>query len=322
MIRKAIITGIAGQDGSYLTELLLEKGYEIHGIIRRHSVKETEISRLSKYVDINKINLHYGDITDPTNILSIIKAVKPDEFYNLAAQSDVRISFDCPLYTRQVNADAVYNLLEIIRIESPTTKFYQASTSELYGNSIGENGFQYEDTKMLPVSPYSISKLTAHNLIRNYREQGMFASAGILFNHESPRRGESFITAKVVNGVVDIYKGKKEYIELGNLNSGRDWGHAKDYVRAMYLIMHYEKPADWVIATGKTRTVRELCEITFSYFNLDYKKYVKINPKFFRPVDIHVLKGDSKKARSLLNWEPTYTFESMIEEMIKVRLNN
>lgn len=313
--KKALIFGISGQDGSYLSEYLLQKGYEVHGVVRRHSVPENQTARINHIFD--KVNLYYGDLCDPPSIESVLRKVMPDEIYNLAAQSHVRVSFDVPQYTMQVNSNGVLNLLEAFRKVCPDARFYQASSSEMFGNSVDEDGYQREGTPFVPVSPYACSKVNAHNICNNYRESyKLFICCGILFNHESPRRASTFVTTKVVKGVLDIKNGKKDKLELGDIDSSRDWGHSKDYVRSMHMMLNNDKPGDWVVSTGETHTVRELCEYTFKKFGLDYREYVTQNPKYLRPHELKYLKGDSSKIREELKWKPEYSFESLIDEMI------
>jgi len=314
-MKKALITGISGQDGSYLAEHLLSKNYDVYGVIRRHSVAENQDARIKHLND--KINTFYGDLLDPFSINRIINEVKPDEIYNLGAMSHVRISFDMPAFTIQTNANGVLNILEAYRTIVPNAKFYQASSSEMFGNSVEENGSQNESTQMKPVSPYGCAKLLGYNLVRHYRHAyGLHACNGILFNHESPRRGSNFVTNKVVKTAVEIKKGKRNKLVLGNLDSFRDWGHSKDYVKAMNLIINHDKADDFVVSTGKTYSVRNLCEVTFGYLGLDYKDYVVQDDKFKRPEELNYLCGDSTKARTTLNWQPEYTFEMMIKEMV------
>jgi len=320
-MRRALITGISGQDGSYLAELLLEKGYEVWGLLRRHSVPENQTSRLENIGILNDLNLVYGDMTDLPSLLHILQECNPDEIYNLAAQSHVRISFDQPAFTTMADANGVLNLLEAMRLMCPYARMYQACSSEMFGNECDADGYRRETTKMLPVSPYACAKLYAYNLCRTYRSSyDMFISNGILFNHESPRRGLNFVTNKVVDGAVKIYKGEKDTLALGNLDATRDWGHAKDYVRAMWLMLQYIKPDDFVCAMGESYSIRELCDMVFSKLGMNYKDYVTIDPKYFRPTELRDLKGDPSKIKETLGWEPTYNFKSMIEEMIEARL--
>ena len=315
-MKKALITGITGQDGSYLAELLISEGYSVYGIIRRHSAPENQSSRLDHLE--GKIKTYYGDLLDMPSLIRIFQEVQPDEIYNLGAMSHVRISFDIPAFTIQTCGIGVLNILEVYRTVCPEAKFYQASSSEMFGNSIDEDGFQRLSTPMKPVSPYGCAKLLAYNLVCHYRHAyNLNASNGILFNHESPRRGCNFVTNKVVKTAVQIKKGIKSKLELGNLDAYRDWGHAKDYVQAMHQIANFETPQDWIIATGETHSVRELCEYVFKKLNMDYKEHVVQNPIFIRPEELKYLKGDSTRARELLQWKPTYTFYTMLDEMIE-----
>jgi GDPmannose 4,6-dehydratase len=315
-MKKTLITGINGQDGSYLAELLLEKGYEVHGTLKRNSVSENQTSRLN--VVYKDIKLHYSDMTDLSSLIRVIQEVKPSEIYNLAAQSHVRISFDQPIYTANVTGIGTLNLLESVKLIKPDTKIYQASSSEMFGNSIDSDGYQRETTPMNPVSPYGCAKVFSYNICRNYRNSyGMKIWNGILFNHESPRRGTNFVTNKVVKEAVKIKLGLSDELKLGNLDATRDWGHAKDYVEAMWLMLQDETPDDYVCATGISHSVRELCDYTFSKLGLNYRQYVKQDQKHFRPEELNDLKGDSSKLRNKLGWSPKYTFESMIDEMIE-----
>tara|TARA_B110000858_G_scaffold198440_1_gene265029 strand:- start:8958 stop:9929 length:972 start_codon:yes stop_codon:yes gene_type:complete len=313
-MKKAFITGINGQDGSYLAEYLLELGYEVHGTVRRNSTPENQDTRIEGIH--NKINTYYADLLDQGSIERLLDDIQPDEIYNIAAQSHVRISYDIPQFTVQTNALGVLNVLEAYRRSCPKAKFYQASSSEMFGLSVDDDGFQRESTTMNPVSPYGCSKVFGYNIVRNYRRaHKLHATNGILFNHESPRRGSNFVTNKVVKAAVKIKLGLQEKLELGNMDSYRDWGHSYDYVRAMHLMLQHNKPGDWVVSTMKTHSVREMCDLVFSYLGLDYKKYVTQNPKFLRPEELPYLKGDSTKIRTELGWNPIYTFESMMEEM-------
>ena len=315
-MKKALITGINGQDGSYLAELLLEKGYEVHGILKRNSVAENQTARLD---DIFKeINLEYADMLDLASLNRVLQQVNPDEIYNLAAQSHVRISFDQPIYTTQVVAIGTLNILESMKLLCPNSRFYQASSSEMFGNSFDNDGFQRETTPMNPTSPYGCAKVYAYNITRNYRHSyNLFASNGILFNHESPRRGSNFVTNKVAKEAVRIKYGLTDKLLLGNLDATRDWGHAKDYVNCMWLILQQDTPDDFVCSTGISHSVRELCEYVFGKLDLDYKDYVGMDQKYMRPEELTDLKGDSSKARLVLDWVHEYTFETMLDEMIE-----
>jgi GDPmannose 4,6-dehydratase len=312
----ALITGINGQDGSYLSEFLLSKDYVVHGTLKRNSVAENQTSRLDDVYD--KIKLHYADLTDLPSLISVIQKVNPDEIYNLAAQSHVRISFDQPLYTTNVTGVGTLNLLEAVKLIKPNTKIYQASSSEMFGNSIDKDGYQRETTPMNPVSPYGCAKVFSYNICRNYRNSyGMFISNGILFNHESPRRGTNFVTNKVCKEAVKIKLGLSNELKLGNLDATRDWGHAKDYVRAMWEILQLDVPDDFVCSTGISHSVQDLCEYVFGKLELDWGKYVKQDDKFLRPEELHNLKGDSSKLVKATGWSHDYTFESMLDEMIE-----
>jgi len=314
-MKKALITGIAGQDGSYLAEHLLSLGYEVHGLVRRNSTPENQSTRFENI--IQKLQLEYGDLQDISSISKMLQRVQPDEIYNLAAQSHVRISYDIPQFTAQTNAIGVLNMLEAYRLFCPKAKFYQASSSEMFGSSIDEDGYQRETTPMNPVSPYGCSKVFGYNITRNYRNAyNLHIANGILFNHESPRRGSNFVTNKVVKSAVEIAKGLRTTLELGNMDSYRDWGHSKDYVKAMHMIINHEKADDFVVATGKTHSVREMTEYVFSKLNIDYKKHVVQNSKFLRPEELKYLKGDSTKLRSTFNWKPEYDFFALMDEMI------
>ena len=333
MSKVALITGVTGQDGSYLAEFLLQKNYKVHGIIRRSSSFNT--SRLSKiYQDTSTKHknffLHYGDMIDYISLSNVIAKFKPDEIYNLAAQSHVKVSFDMPYYTAMTNGVGTLNILEIIRTLNLKTKFYQASTSELYGNNLSKLS---EKTPFKPVSPYGVSKHYAFEMTKIYRESyGMFCSNGILFNHESPRRGETFVTKKIVDGLKRIKQGKIKQISLGNLNAKRDWGHAKDYVEAQWLILQSKKPDDFVISTGKKYSIRDfikkVCKhldmkIKFKGYGLNEKIIdsngkiiIKIDKKFFRPLEVPSLLGDSSKAKKILKWRPKYSLDDLILDMI------
>jgi GDPmannose 4,6-dehydratase len=316
MTQRALITGITGQDGSYLTEYLLSLGYEVHGIVRRQSVAENQSCRLQHVND--SIVRHYGDLTDEYSLSTVVKKVQPDEIYNLGAMSHVRISFEVPSFTIKTNALGVLNMLECLRQEAPEAKFYQASSSEMFGNSIDSDHFQRLTTPMTPVSPYGCSKVMGFNLTRHYRDAyRLHASNGVLFNHESPRRGTNFVTNKVVKTAVEIKKGRAKILELGNLDSCRDWGHSADYVRAMHMITNHNTARDWIVATGESHSVRELCAYVFEALDMNYKDYVVQNQKFIRPEELKFLKGDSTDIRNILGWKPVYTFETMLDEMIE-----
>ena len=321
MAKKAFITGIAGQDGSYLTEYLLELGYEVYGIIRRNSIPEHQQSRIN-FVREN-LNVHYGDLLDVSAIERLLEKIKPDEIYNLAAQSHVRISYDIPQFTAQVNALGALNMLEAYRNSCPDAKYYQASSSEMFGTSVDEDGYQRETTPFKPVSPYGCAKVYAYNITHNYRNSyKLNAFNGILFNHESPRRGSNFVTSKVVKGAVLIKKGKIKNLELGNMDSFRDWGHSKDYVRAMHMIINHHTPDDFVVATGQTHSVREMTDYVFSKLDLDYKEFVTQNQRYMRPEELTYLKGDCTKLKKTFNWQPEYTFETLMDDMLNFWLEN
>ena len=312
--KRALITGISGQDGSYLAEYLLEKDYEIYGIVRRNSIAENQWSRTEH---LNKdIKVEYGDLLDISSIHRVLNLVKPTEIYNLAAQSHVRVSFDVPQFTVQTNALGVLNLLESYKEVCPKAKFYQASSSEMFGRSVEEDGYQRETTRMEPVSPYGCAKVFGYNIVKHYRyAHNLFAVNGILFNHESPRRGTNFVTNKVVKSAVKIKLGLQDKLELGNMDSYRDWGHSYDYVRAMHMIMNHMEADDFVVSTGVTHSVREMCDYVFGLLDLDYKDYVVQNPKFLRAEELKYLKGDCTKIKETLGWKPKYTFETMMKEM-------
>jgi len=316
-MKTALITGINGQDGSYLSELLLSKGYKVWGVLKRNSVAENQTARIPDNI-FKKLNLVYGDLTDLSSIISVIQKSKPDEIYNLAAQSHVRISFDQPIYTSQVTGLGTLNVLEAVRLTNKKIKIYQASSSEMFGNNIDSDGFQRESTPMNPVSPYGCAKVFSYNICRNYRNSyKMFISNGILFNHESPRRGINFVTNKVAKEAVKIKLGLSNELKLGNLEASRDWGHAKDYVEAMWLMLQHDKPEDFVCSTGISHTVKDLVEYVFSSLDLDWKEYVIIDNKYLRPEELKHLKGDCSKIKKVLSWKPKYTFEDMMDEMIE-----
>ena len=315
-MKKALITGINGQDGSYLSELLLEKGYEVWGLLKRNSVAENQTARLDGV--FKKINLEYADMLDLASLNRVLEQVRPDEIYNLAAQSHVRISFDQPIYTTQVVAIGTLNILESMKLLCPNSRYYQASSSEMFGNSFDEDGFQRETTSMNPTSPYGCAKVYGYNITRNYRHSyNLFASNGILFNHESPRRGSNFVTNKVAKEAVRIKYGLTDKLLLGNLDATRDWGHAKDYVKCMWLMLQHDTPDDFVCSTGISHSVRELCEHVFGKLDLDYKDYVGVDQKYMRPEELTDLKGDSSKTRRILDWKHEYTFETMLDEMVE-----
>lgn len=316
MTRTALITGIAGQDGSYLAELLLQKGFEVHGIVRRNSVPEHQESRIHHLQD--SITTHYGDVLDSGSLDRIISSIKPDLLFNLAAQSHVRISFEIPEFTALTNSVGALNVFESVKKNSPKTRVYQASSSEMFGTQVDSDGFQRETTPMLPASPYGCSKLFAYHVARTYRDSyNLFISNGILFNHESPRRGSNFVTTKVVKEAVKIKLGLSDKLTLGNLDSYRDWGHSADYVKAMLEILCLDSPRDLVIATGETHSVRELCEQVFSLLDLNYLDFVSTDQKYLRPKEVPLLRGDATLARESLEWEPEYTFKTLIEEMVE-----
>ena len=317
-MKKALITGITGQDGSYLAEFLLSKHYQVYGIIRRSSsfnTKRIEAIYQEPQSKNKKLHLVYGDLNDASSINRILRTVQPDEIYNLAAQSHVKVSFEIPEYTAEVTALGVLRILEAIVESGISTKFYQASSSELYGRS--KEVPQNEKTAFKPVSPYAVSKLFGYWTTANYRESyGMYACNGILFNHESPRRGETFVTRKITKAIARIKQGLQDKLYLGNLNAKRDWGYAKDYVEAMWLMLQQKKPDDYVIATGETHSVKEFLTEAFEYAKLDYKKYVEIDNKYFRPLEVNVLQGDYSKARKKLGWKPKTTFKELVRIMV------
>ncbi len=322
MIKKALITGITGQDGSYLSELLLSKGYEVHGIIRRSSSFNTE--RLGQiYEDPHtpnaKLYLHYGDLTDGSVLNQLLKTIRPDEIYHLGAQSHVRVSFDIPEYTGDVTGLGTLRLLDAIRESGVSTKFYQASSSEMFG-SVQEVP-QNENTRFHPRSPYGCAKVYAYWMTVNYREAyNLFACNGILFNHESPRRGETFVSRKISRGVARIKEGLDSKLYLGNLKAKRDWGYAPEYVEAMWLMLQQERPDDYVIATGETHTVEEFVTEAFSHVGLDWRKYVEIDPRYFRPSEVDLLLGDASKAFQVLQWKPRVKFQELVRLMVDADL--
>jgi GDPmannose 4,6-dehydratase len=319
MPSKALITGITGQDGSYLSELLLSKGYEVHGIKRRSSSFNTE--RIDGILpDLHdrsaRLFLHFGDLNDSSNLIRLLLTIKPDEVYHLGAQSHVRVSFDIPEYTGDITALGTTRLLEAIRQSGIQTKFYNAASSEIFGNT--PEVPQRETTPFRPRSPYACSKLYSYWTTVNYREAfGMFACNGILFNHESPRRGETFVTRKITRGVARIHAGLQDKMYLGNLDAKRDWGFAPDYVEAMWMMMHQEEPDDFVVATGETHSVREFAELAFSHLGLDWKKYVELDSRYLRPAEVDILQGDASKARTKLAWQPKTGFEGLVKLMVE-----
>ncbi len=321
-MKKALITGITGQDGSYLAEFLLAKGYEVHGVIRRASTFNTgRIDHLYKDPHLNGVRLflHYGDIADSTNLIKLLYRIQPDEIYHLAAQSHVRVSFDIPEYTGDVTALGTVRILEAIRETGLKTKFYQASSSEMYGKV--QEVPQRETTPFYPRSPYGAAKVYAYWVTVNYRESyGAFACNGILFNHESPRRGETFVSRKITRAAANIKTGLQGDLYLGNLDAKRDWGYAKEYVEAMWLMLQQKEPDDYVIATGETHSVKEFVEATFDYLGMDWKRYVKFDPRYCRPAEVDLLIGDSSKAREKLGWHPKVRFDELLKIMVDADL--
>jgi GDPmannose 4,6-dehydratase len=319
--RTALITGVTGQDGSYLAEFLLEQGYLVHGLMRRGSSFNTErIDHLYQdpHEDDVRLVLHYGDLTDGSQLARLIRRVQPDEIYNLAAQSHVAVSFDQPQYTGNVGALGVIRLLEAIRETGVQTRLYQAGTSEMFGSSAPP---QSETTPFRPRSPYAAAKLYAYWVVDNYREgYGMYAVNGILFNHESPRRSPTFVTRKVTRAVARIVAGLDEAVYLGNLDAERDWGHARDYVRAMWMMLQQDEPRDYVIGTGESHSIRELCEVAFSRVGLDWEAFVRIDERYFRPVEVERLRSDPSRANDELGWKPEVTFQELIAEMVDADL--
>ena len=316
MKKKAFITGINGQDGSYLSEYLLEKDYKVYGIVRRNSIAEHQESRIDHLIG-NGVETEYGDLLDVSSLERMIRTIQPDEIYNIAAQSHVRISMDIPQFTVQTNALGLLNILEAFKNNCPTARFYQASSSEMFGRTVDEDGYQRETTKMSPTSPYGCTKVFGFNMVQHYRNAyNLFAANGILFNHESPRRGSNFVTNKVVKAAVKIKKGLQEKLALGNMDAYRDWGHSKDYVRAMHMIINHTEPDDFVCATGVTNSVRDMCDYVFSRLDLNYKDFVIQDKKFMRAEELKYLRGDSTKLRTTFGWKPEYTFETLMDEMI------
>jgi GDPmannose 4,6-dehydratase len=315
--KKALITGITGQDGSYLAELLLDKGYEVHGLVRRSSSFNTW--RIDHIRD--RLVLHYGDLVDQNSLARALEALHPDEVYNLAAQSHVRVSFDMPEYTTDVTAIGVLRVLDAVRDLGLDTRVYQAGSSEMFG--LVQETPQTERTPFHPSSPYAVSKVYGHWMAVNYRESyGMHVCNGILFNHESPRRGENFVTRKITMGVAAIKQGREKELRLGNIEPKRDWGYAKDYVEAMWRMLQLDKPGDYVVATGETHSVREFCEEAFGCVGLDWKDFVKVDAKYFRPAEVDVLLGDASKARRELGWKPNVTFKELTRLMVEADLES
>lgn len=313
--KTALITGLAGQDGSYLAEHLLGEGYKVHGLVRRNSVPEHQESRVDHLG--STVTAHYSDLLDRGSFTRLLDLIQPDEIYNLGAQSHVRISFEVPDFTAQTNALGPLGLLETLRGLGSTARFYQASSSEMFGDSVDTDLYQRETTPMHPVSPYGCSKLFGYHITRNYRKSyQMFAANGILFNHESPRRGSNFVTSKIVKTAVEIKLGRKTELALGNLDSQRDWGHSKDYVRAMHMILNHSVPDDFVIATGETRSVRDLLSLVFENLDLNYLDFVRQDSRYLRPEELPYLRGDATKAREILGWKPKISFEELVQEMI------
>ena len=319
MAKHALLTGITGQDGAYLARLLLEKNYEVHGVIRRSSHRGVEDHRLRWLGIANKVTLHDGDLCDLSSLSRIVREVRPHEIYNLAAQSYVASSWRQPVLTANVTGVGVANMLEAMRIAAPSARFYQASSSEMYG--LIQQPTQSEKTPFYPRSPYAVAKLYGHWITINYRESfGLHASSGILFNHESPLRGVEFVTRKVTTGVARIKLGMANELRLGNIDAKRDWGHARDYVRAMWLMLQQDTPDDYVVATGVTTTVRDMCRIAFDHAGLDVEKYVVIDPAFYRPAEVDILLGDATKAKAKLGWEPQIALDQLIREMVDADL--
>ncbi len=318
--RKAFVTGVTGQDGAYLAKLLLGKGYEVHGLLRRSASSDVIGARLRWIGILDQVILHDGNLSDLSSLIRIVSEVQPDEVYNLAAQSFVKSSWQQPILTGMVTGMGATHMLEAVRIAAPKARFYQASSSEMYG--LIQEPMQSEKTPFYPRSPYAAAKLYAHWMTVNYRESfGMHASSGILFNHESPLRGIEFVTRKITDGVARIHLGLTDKLALGNLDACRDWGHARDYVEAMWLMLQQDKPDDYVVATGRTTTVRDMCRIAFEHVGLDMNKYVVIDPAFYRPAEVEVLLGDPAKARAALGWEAKISLEDMIKEMLDADLD-
>jgi GDPmannose 4,6-dehydratase len=319
MAKRALITGMTGQDGAYLSQLLLNKGYEVHGVVRRSSHGEVDTHRLKWLGIADELRMHDGDLLDLSGLIRIFREARPDEIYNLGAQSFVKSSWQQPLLTSDVTAVGVNRILEAVRLEAPNARFYQASSSEMYG--LIQEPTQSETTPFYPRSPYGVAKLFGHWMTVNYRESfGLHASSGILFNHESPLRGLEFVTRKVTNGVARIKLGHTRELRLGNMDAKRDWGHAKDYVEAMWLMLQQDKPEDYVVATGRTTTVRDMVEIAFAHVGLRSADYIKPDPAFLRPAEVETLLGNPAKAKAKLGWVPKTTLEQMIVEMVDADL--
>lgn len=315
MAKRALASGLTGQDGSYLAEHLLDRGFEVHGIVRRHSVAEEQDARLRHLA--GKVQLHYGDLLDVFSLQRIVREVQPDWVFNLASQSHVRVSFDVPSFTIQTNALGVLNILEVCRNLVPKTRFYQASSSECFGTSVDPDGYQRETTPMHPTSPYGCAKLLGFSITRHVRAAyGMFAVNGILYNHSSRRRGSNFVEKKIVKGAVEISRGRRDQLALGNLDSYRDFGHSQDYTAAMIRMLEHHEPDDFVIATGETHSVREIVAYVFGQLGLDPEKYVVQDPRLLRPQELPYLRGDASKARTVLGWKPQYTFEALLDDLI------
>jgi GDPmannose 4,6-dehydratase len=315
-MKTALITGISGQDGSYLAEYLITKGYKVVGILRRHSVAENQTKRIDHMR--GDITLEYGDLLDMSSLIEIINKHNPDEVYHLGAQSHVGISYQQPIFTAQATGMGTLTLLEALRLTGSKARVYNAGSSEMFGNQIDEDGFQRETTKMLPVSPYGCAKVFSYNICHNYRNAyDMYISTGILFNHESPRRGLNFVTNKVAKTAVEIYKGMTDKLYLGNLNASRDWGHSHDYVTAMHTILQQDTADDFVCATGVSHSIKDLCNTVFTSLGMDWEDYVITSEKYLRAEELEFLKGDASKLKKQTGWEPTYTFETMMTEMVE-----
>lgn len=329
MNKVAAITGVTGQDGSYLAEYLLSLNYTVVGLYRRSS--SYNFNRLSEVISHPNLTMEEFDLTDPSGCHSVMDRYKPQEFYNLAAQSHVATSFNQPSTTLEINTLGIVNVLESIKNCSPETKLYQASTSEMFGNnyevSLDGTKYQNENTPFFPQSPYAVAKLASHHLLKIYRDAyGIFACSGILFNHESPRRGENFVTRKITKYIASVVKNKidpkKDKLKLGNLDATRDWGHAKDYIKGMYLMLQHNQPKDFVLATGHSHTVREFLDLAFNYVNLNYQDYVVVDPQFYRPCEVPYLKGDATLAQNILNWYPSISFIDLVKDMVEHDINN